>query len=129
MGVVTPSDQSTDANDGMINVLGKLVSHCLADFIIRFAVMPIGSRKTSQVRDRFYILNDDVGWRFGYSEFGSQTRRERKKLRPFNFTSGLDEQITRDPCRSSISAGRNRETDTSKAARATRMLPARANTS
>jgi hypothetical protein len=24
-----------------------------------------------------------VGWHFGYSEFGSQTRRERKKLKPF----------------------------------------------
>src|SRR5271166_5025024 len=83
MGVVTPSDQSTDANDGMINVLGKLVSHCLADFIIRFAVMPIDSRKTSEVRHCLDIPHNDVGWHLRYSELGSQTRRERKKLRPF----------------------------------------------
>jgi hypothetical protein len=53
-----------------------------------------GSCKTSKVRHRLNIPHDDVGWHFRYS--------------------GLDEQITRDPCRRSISAGRNRETDTSK---------------
>jgi hypothetical protein len=109
MRILTASDQSTDADDGMINLLGKLISHCLADFIIRFAVVTVGSRKTPKVRHRLNIPHDDVGWHFRYS--------------------GLDEQITRDPCRSSISAGRNSETDTSKAARATMMLPARANSS
>jgi hypothetical protein len=41
----------------------------------------------------------------------------------------LDEQITLEPCRSSISALWYSETETSNAARATMMLPARARTS
>ena len=89
--------------------LGNLSPIASRDFIIRFAVVTVCSRKTSKVRHRLNIPHDDVGWHFRYS--------------------GLDEQITRDPCRSSISAGRNSETDTSKAARATMILPARARTS
>jgi hypothetical protein len=60
MGVVTPSDQSTDANDGMINVLRKFISHRLANFGIGFAVVTIGSGKTSQVRDCFNVPNDEM---------------------------------------------------------------------
>jgi hypothetical protein len=33
------------ANDRMVYVLGKLVAHCSADFIIALAIKTIGSRK------------------------------------------------------------------------------------
>jgi hypothetical protein len=60
MGIVTASNQCPDANYGMENLLWKFISHCLANFVVRFAVMPTGSGKASKVWDRFEVPNDDI---------------------------------------------------------------------
>jgi hypothetical protein len=91
----------------------------------------IGGGKASEVRDRLDIPNNDVFQhraRPNATLIGTTQKLVGCHQLADQLVCGFEEQITRDPCRI-ISAGRNRETDTSKAARATRMLPARAKTS
>src|SRR5262249_33822106 len=43
--------QSTDADDGVIDVLGKLTSNRLPDLVVSFAVKPVGCGETLEIRD------------------------------------------------------------------------------
>ena len=54
------SYQSTNANNGMIDMLGRLISDFDSNFIIGFALMPICSSKPLDIRNSFDIPNDDV---------------------------------------------------------------------
>jgi hypothetical protein len=54
------SYQSTDANNGMIDVLGKFIPNFDSNFIIGFALMTISRSKSLNIRNRFNIPNDDV---------------------------------------------------------------------
>ena len=60
MGIITASNQSTDANNGMENMLWKFISHCLANLVVGLAVVTIGSGKSLEVWDRFKIPDDDM---------------------------------------------------------------------
>jgi hypothetical protein len=50
-------NQRTDANNRVVDMPWKLFLQCLTYFVIGFAVMTIGSGKTSQVWNRFNIPN------------------------------------------------------------------------
>jgi hypothetical protein len=52
MGIVTPSNQRSDADYGMENMLGKFISHCLANLVVGLAVVSIGGGKASDVSSR-----------------------------------------------------------------------------
>lgn len=54
------SSQGADADDRVINVLGKLVAHRGADFVIALANMTTGSGEALDVRDRFDVPNNDA---------------------------------------------------------------------
>ena len=54
------SNQGTNANDRVINMLGKLVAHRGADFVIALAVVPVGSGEAVEMRNGFDIPNDHV---------------------------------------------------------------------
>src|SRR5215831_8544181 len=54
------SNQSTDANNGMIDVLGELISNFESHFIIGFAVMPVCSSKSLDIRNSLDIPHYDV---------------------------------------------------------------------
>ena len=60
VGIITASNQGTDANYGMENVLGKFISHCLANLMVGLAVVSIGGGKASEVRDRFNVPDDEM---------------------------------------------------------------------
>ena len=53
-------NQGTNADDRVIDVLGKLVAQFGTDLIIAFAQMAIRSGEAFQVRDGFDIPNDDA---------------------------------------------------------------------
>jgi hypothetical protein len=54
------SNQGTNADDRVVDVLGELVTHGSPNFIIALAVMTIGGSKALDVGDRFDIPNDDA---------------------------------------------------------------------
>ena len=54
------SNQGTNANDRVINMLGKLVAHRGADFVIALAVVPVGCGEALEIRNGFDIPNDHV---------------------------------------------------------------------
>ena len=60
MPVIAVGDQSTDTNNGVVDVLREFISHCLANLMLGLAVMPIGGGKASEVRDRFNVPNDEM---------------------------------------------------------------------
>jgi hypothetical protein len=60
MPVIAVGHQSTDANNGVVDVLGEFISHCLANLMVGLAVVSIGGGKASQVRDRFNVPNDEM---------------------------------------------------------------------
>jgi hypothetical protein len=52
------SNQSANADDGVVDVLWEFVSHRGADIVFAIAVMAIGSGESFEVRHRFDIPND-----------------------------------------------------------------------
>jgi hypothetical protein len=60
------SNQSTNANDRVINMLGKLVAHLGANFVIALTVMTVGSGEALDVGDGFDVPNDDGGTHANY---------------------------------------------------------------
>jgi hypothetical protein len=54
------SNQGTNADDRVVDVLGELVTHGSPNFIVALAVMTIGGGEALDVGDRFDILNDDT---------------------------------------------------------------------
>ena len=60
MAAVAVGDQSTDANNGMVNVLGEFISQCLANLMVGLAVVSIGGGKASEIWDRFNVPNDEM---------------------------------------------------------------------
>jgi hypothetical protein len=52
------SNQSANADDGVVDVLWGFVSHRGADIVFAIAVMAIGSGESFKVRHRFDIPND-----------------------------------------------------------------------
>ena len=50
------SNQGTDANDRVVNMLGKFISHCLANFVISFAVVTIGGLRPGLTLMRSFRL-------------------------------------------------------------------------
>jgi hypothetical protein len=44
----------------MVDVLWEFISHRIANFAVRFAVVTIGGGKAPQVRDRFNIPDNDM---------------------------------------------------------------------
>jgi hypothetical protein len=53
-------DEGTNTDDRVVDVLGKLVPHRSADFIIGSAVVPVGRGEALKVRDRFDIPDDQI---------------------------------------------------------------------
>ena len=66
MIIVTVRDQSSDASNRMVDVLGKFIAHRLADFVIAFAIKDISRGKTAKIRNGFEVSDDDAvrltGW-------------------------------------------------------------------
>src|ERR1700738_1980129 len=60
MPVIAVGHQSTDTNNGVVDVLGEFISHCLANLMVGLAVVSIGGGKASEVRDRFDVPNDEM---------------------------------------------------------------------
>jgi hypothetical protein len=60
MPVIAVGHQSTDTNNGVVDVLGEFISHCLANLMVGLAVVSIGGGKASEVRDRFNVPNDEM---------------------------------------------------------------------
>ena len=60
MTTVAVGDQSTDANNGVVDVIWEFISHCLANLMVGLAVVSIGGGKASEVRDRFNVPNDEM---------------------------------------------------------------------
>ena len=60
MTTVAVGHQSTDTNNGVVDVLGEFISHCLANLMVGLAVVSIGGGKASEVRDRFNVPNDEM---------------------------------------------------------------------
>src|SRR6266571_1711839 len=54
------SNQGTNADDGVINVLGKFVAHRGANFVIAPTAKVIGGGEPLDVGDRFDIPDDDA---------------------------------------------------------------------
>jgi hypothetical protein len=59
--VVAVGNQSADADNRMVDVLGELVAHGSADVVVGPADKVIGGSVATQVGNRFNVLNDDVG--------------------------------------------------------------------
>jgi hypothetical protein len=53
-------DQGANADNRVIDVLGKYVAHRGANFVIALAVMTIGGREALDVGNCFDIPNDDA---------------------------------------------------------------------
>ena len=53
-------DQGADANNRVVDVLGKLVAHRLADFVIGFANKVISSGKAPKIGHGFEVPDDDM---------------------------------------------------------------------
>jgi hypothetical protein len=60
MPVIAVGYQSTNTNNGVVDVLGKFISHCLANLMVGLAVVSIGGGKAPEVRDRFNVPNDEM---------------------------------------------------------------------
>src|SRR5271166_5262921 len=58
--VFTMSHQGTNADDRVEDVLGELVAHCGANFVIALADMAGRGGKALQVGNRLEVPNDDV---------------------------------------------------------------------
>ena len=58
---VAVGNQSADADNRMVDVLGELVAHGSADVVVGPADKVIGGSVATQVGNRFNVLNDDVG--------------------------------------------------------------------
>jgi hypothetical protein len=58
--ILTVGNQGTDANDRVVDVLGKLVAQFGANFVVALADVTVGSGETLQVGHRLNIPNDGV---------------------------------------------------------------------
>ena len=53
-------DQRANADDRVVDMLGKLVANGGADFVVALAVKSIGSSEPTKIGDRFEVPHEDV---------------------------------------------------------------------
>jgi hypothetical protein len=60
MTVFLMRNQTADANNGVVDMLGKLVAHSDTDIVVAVAVMAIGPGESFEVRNRFDVPNNNA---------------------------------------------------------------------
>jgi hypothetical protein len=60
MAILAVGDQCANASNRVVDVLGKLVAHSLANLVIALVSKIIGGGEPPKIRHRFEVPNDDA---------------------------------------------------------------------